>query len=155
RHDPQDTAALFGLARCQRYLSPAEITLATLDRLFAENPQHPGGLLLRGQLELERGRSEEAVTWLQRAERAHPPDLDTYQALVTAFRLLNRKEEAEAYEAKRQQTERDLRRMETLTKEIIQNPHDVALRCEAGTTLLRLGQEQQGVRWLVSALLID
>jgi tetratricopeptide (TPR) repeat protein len=152
---PHDVAALYGLARCQRYLSPPEVSLATLDRLFADDPQHAGGLLLRGQLELERGRAEEAVLWLERAERVQPPELDTYQALVTAFRLLNRKDEAEAYEAKRQQTERDLRRMETLTKEIIERPQDVPLRCEAGTTLLRLGQEQQGIRWLVSALLID
>src|SRR5262249_25517065 len=155
QNEPHDAAALVGLARCQRCLSAPEVALATLDRLFADQQEHAGALLLRGQLELERGNAEGALEWLQRAERLLPQDLDTYQALATALRLLNRKEEAEAYETKRQQIERDLRRMEELTKEIIQRPRDAALRYEAGTVLLRLGQEQQAARWLASALLID
>ena len=110
---------------------------------------------MRGQLELERGNREAGLVWLQRAAALLPPDLDTYQALAGAMRLLNRNEEANAYESKRQQIEHDLRRMEELTKEIIQSPRDAALRFEAGTILLRLGQEQQAVRWLVSAFLID
>lgn len=153
--DPKHAAALLGLARCQRYLSPPEAALATLEQLLADHEGHAEGLLLRGQLELERGNAEAAVGWLERAERLQPQDLETYQALATTMRLLNRKEEAQAYEAKRQQLEGDLRRMEELTKEIIENPRDAALRCEAGITLLRLGQDQQGARWLASALLID
>jgi tetratricopeptide (TPR) repeat protein len=152
---PHDTAALLGLARCQRCLSPPEVALATLDQLLAEHEADAGALLLRGQLELERGHAAEALPWLQRAEHLPPQDVDTYQALATALRLLNRKEEAQAYETKRQLTERDLRRMEELTKEIIQRPRDAALRYEAGTILLRLGQEQQGARWLATALLVD
>jgi tetratricopeptide (TPR) repeat protein len=148
-------AALLGVARCQRYLSPPEVALATLEPLFAEQEPDAGVLSLRGQLELARGNAAEARLWLQRAERRLPPDLDTYQALTTACRLLNRVEEAQAYESKRQQLERDLRRMEELTKQIIDRPTDVALRSEAGITLLRLGQQQQGARWLMSALLLD
>lgn len=155
RSEPTHADALLGLARCQRYLSPPETALATLEPLFADHESHPEGWLLRGQLELERGHAEEALVWLQRAERLLPRDLEIYQALATALRLLNRQEEAQNYEAKRQQIERDLRRMEELTKEIIDHPKDVALRCEAGTTLLRLGQPHQAVRWLASALLID
>jgi tetratricopeptide (TPR) repeat protein len=152
---PDHAPALLGLARCQRFLSPPETALATLSRLLAKQPDYPEALLLRGQLELERGHASEALRWLERAEHLLPQDVDTYQALATASRLLGRKEQAEAYEKKRQETERDLRRMEELTKQIIQNPRDERLRYEAGTILLRLGQEQQGARWLASALLID
>jgi tetratricopeptide (TPR) repeat protein len=148
-------AALFGIARCQRYLSPPEAALATLEELFAKHEPDASALSLRGQLELARGHAEEARLWLEQAARRLPPDLDTYQALTTTCRLLNWNEEAQAYESKRQQIERELRRMEELTKQIIQSPTDAALRSEAGTLLLRLGQEQQGVRWLMSALLLD
>jgi tetratricopeptide (TPR) repeat protein len=126
-----------------------------LNRLRAEDGDYPEALLLRGQLELETGHAREALEWLQRAERSLPQDVDTFQALATASRLLGQKEQAQAYESKRQQIERDLRRMEELTKQIIQNPRDAGLRYEAGTILLRLGQEQQAARWLASALLID
>jgi tetratricopeptide (TPR) repeat protein len=152
---PHHAAALLGLARCQRCLSPPDVALATLDELPADGETHASALLLRGQLELERGHAEEALGWLQRAEHLLPQDIDTYQSLATALRLLDRKAEAEAYETKRQQVERDLRRMDELTKEIIQRPRDAVLRYEAGTVLLRLGQEQQAARWLASALLID
>jgi tetratricopeptide (TPR) repeat protein len=152
---PHDAAALLGLARCQRCLSPPEVVLATLDRVLAEQGDHPEALLLRGQVELERGHAREALDALQRAEWSLPEDVDTFQALATACRLLGRKEQAQAYEGKRQRVERDLRRMEELTKQIIESPRDAALRYEAGTILLRLGQEQQGARWLASALLID
>ena len=50
--------------------------------------------------------------------------------------------------------ERDLRRLEELTKEILARPDDVALRYEAGSTLVRLGQDGQAARWFVSALLL-
>jgi tetratricopeptide (TPR) repeat protein len=153
--EPHHDAALLGLARCQRHLSPPETALAILDELRAAPNEHPEALLLRGQLELERDHAEEALKWLQRAERLSPQDLDIDQALATAFRLLNRKEEAQRCEQKRQQVEGDLRRMEELTKKIIESPRDAELRCEAGTILLRLGKEQQGARWLASALLID
>jgi tetratricopeptide (TPR) repeat protein len=152
---PTDAAALLGLARCQRYLSPAEVALSTLNRLLSEHADYPEALLLRGQLELEAGHPKEAFASLQRAARFLPEDLDTFQALATAARLLGHKEDAQAYESKRQAIERDLRCMEELTKEIIERPHDAALRYEAGTILLRLGQQDQGARWLASALLID
>jgi tetratricopeptide (TPR) repeat protein len=155
RSDPHDDTALLSLARCQRYLSPPEVAWATLDQLSAGKEQHAGELLLRGQLELERGHADKALVWLQRAERRSPQDVDTYQALATALRLLNRADEAQTYERKRQMIESDLRRMEELTKEIIHSPRDATLRSEAGITLLRLGQPEQAARWLVSALLID
>jgi tetratricopeptide (TPR) repeat protein len=153
--DPNQTTARMGVARCQRYLSPPETVLATLEPFFANNEEHAEAFLLRGEVELERGRNQEGLVWLQRAQRLLPPDLEIYQALATAMRLLDRTEEARAYEAKRRETEHDLRRMEDLTKDIIEHPRDCALRYEAGTILLRLGQNQQGARWLASVLLID
>jgi tetratricopeptide (TPR) repeat protein len=147
--------ALLGLAQCQRHLSPPEVALATLDQLLAGGEPNGTAFLLRGQLELERGNTDLGLAWLQRAEPLLPPDVDIYQALATASRLLNHNDAAQAYESKRQQIERDMRRMEDLTKQIIESPRDAALRFEAGSTLLRLRQEEQAARWLVSALLID
>src|SRR5262249_34684840 len=51
---------------------------------------------------------------------------------------------------------KDRRRMERiLNEEVALHPQDAALRYEAGAILLRLGQEQQAARWLVSALLLE
>ena len=68
RSGPHHATALLGLARCQRYLNPPEVALATLNQLLADPEPRADALLLRGQLELERGNAEEALVWLQRAE---------------------------------------------------------------------------------------
>jgi tetratricopeptide (TPR) repeat protein len=153
--DPDHPAALLGLARCQRALNPPEVARATLARLLARHPEHAGGCLLRGQLELDADNPDEALVWLRRAVASAPHDMEANQALATVLRRLMREEEAKLYERKKQQIEEDLRQMERLTKEILTNPDNVSLRYEAGTTLLRLGQEQQALRWLFSALLLD
>jgi hypothetical protein len=75
--------------------------------------------------------------------------------MATALRLLDRAAEAEPYERRKREVERDLHRMDELIKASLANPRDVSLRYEAGATLVRLGQGGQAVRWFVSALLLD
>jgi tetratricopeptide (TPR) repeat protein len=155
RHDAHHAAALLGLARCQRVLgSPAE-TRATLTRLLADHPEDAGGCRLRGQLALDEGHAEEALAWLQRARALGPPDMENCQALATTLRHLQRVDEALAYERQGQQIKKDMQRVEELIKEINTHTQDVSLRYEAGTTLVRLGREQEGARWLASVLLLD
>jgi tetratricopeptide (TPR) repeat protein len=152
---PTNEAALLGLAQCQRSLRPPEEARATVDRLLALPGDHPAGWLLQGQLELEADRPAEALPWLERAVRRTPLDRDANQTLATALRRLNRDDEAETYEQRRHEVERDLHRMDELIKASLSNPRDVALRYEAGTTLVRLGQDGPAMRWFVSALLLD
>jgi tetratricopeptide (TPR) repeat protein len=152
--DPQNAAALFGLARCQRVVgSPAEAQ-ATVERLLAIDPEHAKGCQLRGQLALDEGHPEEALVWLQRAEALGPPDLETCPALAATFRQLHRPEDGQAYERRARQIKKDFQRMDELTKEIIAHPQEAALRYEAGTVLLRLGRGEEAARWLASVLLL-
>jgi tetratricopeptide (TPR) repeat protein len=154
RHRPDDPAALLALARCQRALRPPAEARATLDRLFALPGDHPEGWLLRGQLELNAGRPSEALPWLEKAAQRIPHDREVNLALSVTLHQLGRPAEAERYQQRHREIERDLRRMEDLTKEILTRPDDVALRYEAGATLVRLGQDGQAARWFVSALLL-
>jgi tetratricopeptide (TPR) repeat protein len=154
RHRPEGPAALLALARCQRALSPPGEARATLDRLFALPGDHPEGWLLRGQLELNAGRPGEALPWLEQAAQRIPHDREVNLALSVTLHHLGRPVEAEQYQRRHHEIERDLRRMDELTKEILARPEDVALRYEAGTTLVRLGQDGQAARWFVSALLL-
>jgi tetratricopeptide (TPR) repeat protein len=151
---PDDPAALLSLARCQHSLRPPAETRETLDRLFALSGEHPEGWLLRGQLELNDGRPDDALPWLEKARQRIPHDLQLNLALATTLHQLRRFAEAKRYEQRHGEIERDLRRMEDLIKEINTQPRDVSLRYEAGTTLVRLGQDGQAIRWFVSALLL-
>src|SRR5262249_26623 len=93
--------------------------------------------------------------WLERVLRRTPQDHDANQAMATALRRLNRDAEAETYEPRKNEVERDLHRMDELIKASLSNPRDAARRYQAGTILLRPGQEPQTVGWLVSALVLD
>lgn len=153
--DPEHATSLLGRARCQRSLGQLDAARATLEQLDAFQLEPPGALLLRGELELDADHAEEAVVWLRRAQAQTPQDREANQMLATALRRLMRVEEAEVYERNKKRIEADLRRMDELTREVVSHPDDVARRYEAGTILLRLGQETQALSWLVSAFLLD
>src|SRR5206468_3808897 len=72
---PDNVRALLGLARCQRSLGEGEASRQSLERLLILQPDHAGGLLLRGQLELDADEPAEALTWLRRAYDRTPKDL--------------------------------------------------------------------------------
>ncbi|HEV3261617.1 MAG TPA: tetratricopeptide repeat protein, partial [Gemmataceae bacterium] len=153
--DPDNAAALTGLAQCQRTLDPADVARSTLDRLFASHPDYGPGLLLRGQLELADDRPKEALAWLRRAYAVAPEDAPTNKSLATALRLLEKEAEAQQYESRGQEIDKDSRRLREITKELLSHPDDVALRCEAGTIFLRLNRTGEALHWLLSALLLD
>jgi len=81
--------------------------------------------------------------------------MDTNQALATVLRRLKKEPEAGIYERKKLQIQQDIKRIEAILKEIPQSPRDVALRYEAGTILMKLRQDQEASRWLLSVLLLD
>jgi tetratricopeptide (TPR) repeat protein len=152
---PDDGSALLGFARCQRTLGQMDSTRATVERFLALYPDHPGGLLLRGLLELDKENPDGAADWLRRSLAKAPHDKDANQALANALRKLGRIEEAWVYEKKAQQISQDLQRVHVLFKEVPARPKEVELRYELGTLLLGLGEQDQGIRWLVGALLLD
>jgi tetratricopeptide (TPR) repeat protein len=126
-----------------------------VEKLLALRPDDARVLLLRGQLDLDAGRAEEALPWLRRARDGAPYEMDTNEALAAACRALNRREEAETYARAAQQVHKDLQRIVDIAKEILSGKNSLALRYEAGTVMRRLGQEQSAVHWFVSAHVLD
>jgi tetratricopeptide (TPR) repeat protein len=153
--DPHDRGARVGLARCRRDLSGSKAALATLQPLLDEQPPDAGACLLRGQLAQDADQLEEALAWLRRAAALAPDDVATNYALAGALRRLKRPADAKVYERRRQEVERDYKRLEQIIREVAQKPRDVGLRREAGTILLRRGQAAEAARWLLSALRVD
>jgi tetratricopeptide (TPR) repeat protein len=153
--DPENPAALLGLARCQRVLDPPEAARAALDDLLRLQPRNAGGLLLRGELELDAGRPEAACEWLRAAEKENGGDLETCQTWAAALRQLGKMAEAKSYDDRRKSIRDDHKRIDELTQEITLHPELVGPRYEGGVTLLRLGQVEEGLRWLAGALQLD
>jgi tetratricopeptide (TPR) repeat protein len=167
QRQPDNPEVLLGLARCQRSLGKTEEARQLLDRVLAVDPgpdskQGPQGLTLfsealseSGKLALQMGDLEAAEQWLRNAVVRTPYDRDTLYHLYQC--LLQRGKGAEARDCldKVEKLAADRQLLAELTRKITANPKDPALRHEAGLICLRNGQEQEGVRWLLSALVED
>jgi tetratricopeptide (TPR) repeat protein len=169
KSEPANPAALLGLARCQSSEGLAKDARATLERLFAFYRGDAEAYLLEAQMDLEEGNFKAARDWVEKALRLDPDDRLANQDMArvlrhegTALENENRKPQAEAkkkeaqlYEKKNQDIANAAMRISDIRLELLDGPDNVVLRTEAGSTLMRVGQNEEAFRWLISALLID
>jgi Tfp pilus assembly protein PilF len=146
---------LLGLAKGHRQLGHTDEARRLLDTLLADHRDQAAGLAERGKVALEQGQVDEAVAFLRRAVEAAPCDREAHNNLAVALRRQGDREGAAKELARADEIDADLRRLDRVTKAVIKNPNDAALRCEGGILYLRNGEEQEGVRWLTFALQID
>ncbi len=157
RQDPDDLDARVNLAECQKVLGQTDEARRLLDQVLQRRPDHARALHQRGKLELEAGDAKQAADYLRRAVAAAPYDREL---LYTWQRCLQRPEvgltkEAEECKTRLAAVEADLRLLADLTGKIHKEPGNAELRRGAGEVLLRNGQEEEGLRWLRSALSVQ
>ena len=148
-------ALILGLAQCRKALGGSDEARRLIDGLLAEHPDYVPALIERGKLALDQLQEDEAERFFRAAVQLAPYEpLANYNLYLC---LLRRGQKAEARELanKRERIEKDMSRMDQLSREVAKQPHDASLRCEAGTILLRNGLKEDGRRWLLSALKED
>jgi tetratricopeptide (TPR) repeat protein len=148
-------AVVLGLAQCRKGLGASDEARRLIDGLLAEHTDYVPALIERGKLALDNLQADEAEHYFRAAVRLAPYDtLANYNLYLC---LLRRGQKAEARELakKREQIDKDMSRMDQLSREVAKQPHEASLRCEAGTILLRNGLQEDGRRWLLSALKED
>jgi predicted Zn-dependent protease len=154
RH-PKQREVRLGLAQCQRRLGQVEDARRLLDALLTEYPNAGDVLWERGQLELDQDRAASAEPWLRRAADALPYDRRVAYSLYRCLLALDRHDEAQTVNARVEQIDADLRRLDQLRQQVMKRPDDANLRCEAGLVFLRNGERSEGIRWLQMALRLD
>ncbi len=152
RRQVTNPALILGLARCRKELGAPDEARQLIDNLLAEHADYLPGLIERGKLALDEGQVDEAERFFRAAVQRAPYDALANYNLYVCLQRSGKKEEARALASKREQIERDMNRMDELSREVALKPHDASLRCEAGTILLRNGLKEEGQRWLLSAL---
>ena len=126
-----------------------------LDDLLAEHADYVPALIERGKLALDTVQEEEAERYFRTAMQLAPFDALANYNLYLCLLRRGKKEEARELAKKREKIEKDMNRMDQLSREVALRPHEASLRCEAGTILLRNGLKEDGRRWLLSALRED
>jgi tetratricopeptide (TPR) repeat protein len=152
KQQPDDAMLLLGLARCRRL--QGEITEAErlLDELLARDSPPVPALVERAGLAMEKREFGAAESWFQQALAHDPFDRDACHGLGQCLRALGRTAEAQTYEDRRAQIDRDLERLEQLFKQMGQNPNDADLPYQAGLICLRNGQKGEARRWFRNVL---
>jgi Tfp pilus assembly protein PilF len=143
---------LLGLARAHRQLGHTEEARRALDELLARDPDNGFGLLERGKIALETESPSAAEPFLRRAVAAYPYDPQANYLLAQCLGQQGRDDEAREYEAARVRIEADLKALEAAFRRVVKAPRDPAPRLEAGQICLRNGRNDEGERWLLSAV---
>lgn len=155
QRQPGNPAARVGLARCYAGVGRTDEARVLLDAVLAVQPRHAEALTERARLAQQQSGPAAAEEYLRRAEAAAPHDRDVIYNLYLCLEQLGKREEASTYAARLKKIEAGLDRLGELTHKVAESPRDPALRCEAGKIFLENGQEQEGLRWLLSALRED
>lgn len=170
RYHPDDVAGWVGVARCQRALQRYDEARKSLEEVFRRDPEYPEALLLRAQLARDEEKLEEALDWARKAIQHLPHDLTANHVMASVLFELGRNEEAEPYNRRRLELERDIRRLMEIRRSIYDMEHEkgaslesagirrsktLALRREAANLALRLGDETDAALWTLSLLQID
>jgi tetratricopeptide (TPR) repeat protein len=151
---PQHGEALLGLARCQRGLGDRTAARETLARIAPTDKTYPKCLLLHALLESDEENYAKALVHLRKAEELSPTEPDILHQMADVLHHLGKETEAREYQARQKQLEQDLKRLAETIRGLMSDPGDVTKRFEAGSILLKAGQED-GVRWLLTVLQED
>jgi tetratricopeptide (TPR) repeat protein len=155
RQSPDSPGGLLGLSRCLRGVGKLAEAQALLDKLLEKHPRHVDGLTERAQLDLDSGKVDSAVALVLKALKLRPHDRQANYTLTLCLRRLGRQQEAEQATTRFKQLEETSKRLLELEKVVLKKPNDPVPRCEAGQVMMRLGEEREGLRWLMSAVRVD
>jgi predicted Zn-dependent protease len=156
RRQPDNSEVLVRLGYGLNNLGRSARARQFLDRVLAREPHNTAALIGRGQLALQVSRVGEAEGFLRRAVAASPHDRKAHFLLYKCLEQAGKTTEAAAEKRQWKRLEASMVRIIEIGNRLMPlKPNDPALHCELGTILLRIGQEELGVRWLHSALQCD
>ncbi len=146
---------LLGLARCHFEATELAQAEQLLDTLLAAQPDHVAGLVDRARLAWQRGQVAEAERRLSQAVTLAPWHGPAQRFLQLCLETLGQ-------DAALQQCQERLRELDVsaaqagrLHGRFRNATRDPSVRCALGLWCLHNGQEQAGLRWLCTALLVD
>jgi len=152
---PTSARVLLGLARARMQLGEVAEARRDLDALLQEEPRNAAALSERGKADLAEENAAMAELWLRRSLAEAPHDRQTVYNFVQCLDRLGKTAEADEWRAKLKRIDEDMVRLAAVTKQMIQTPNNPVLRTEAGVLFLRLGEEEEGRRWLTLAIKLD
>ncbi|HMC66914.1 MAG TPA: tetratricopeptide repeat protein, partial [Gemmataceae bacterium] len=155
RQQESNKQVLLGLAKCRYDLHQLDEARQLLEALLAENPSYVPALVERGRVAFRQGQVPKAENLLQRAVKIAPFDRESHVILHRFLDVQGKKAEAQKCLARINEIDVETLKSLDLMMQVMDTPDDPNPRYEMGKLLMRTGREEQGVHWLVAALLQD
>jgi tetratricopeptide (TPR) repeat protein len=153
QEQPDNPSVLVLRARCLDYLAQRQEALQLLDRTLSKHPHFAPALAERGRLAMLDGQLAEAEPWLREAVAREPGDHKSRYQLALCLLQSGKLSEAEKEQKVLNNLELDLKRLRIiLSKEIGQKPNDPRLHYELAMIMLKLGQSEEALHWLLKTL---
>lgn len=149
---PDDPAARLALARCRHQQGDTAEARRLLDDLVAQPDVSPAALVERGRVALADDEPARAEGLARRALVLTPHDREANYLLYRCLVRLSKGSEAQDCLARLDRIKSDESRMKELMQQVLARPHETALCCEIGEIFLRNDLNDDGVRWLQTAL---
>ena len=129
--------------------SEAALTLATASAAKHRDSARLAGLV--GRLHVDRSEWQEATEALDAALKIEPSDLESLQALASAYERMGRKDDADATRQRRDVAQKGLEKLTALTRDANARPWDPTVRLELAVTCDALGKKDLAAMWRHSA----
>lgn len=149
---PGDPEVYLIAAKNARERGETELAVEHIVKSLKLDPHHVAAKRLKGQLEFDRGNLEIARKDLQEVVDQTPNDIVARDTLGRTLRALGQTEEAKAHLEYVSQAESNLREVDRLVRESIQQPENAELRYQIGTILFRFGTPDDAAKWMKAAI---
>lgn len=150
RREPSDVTSLMNLAQIAFDRNDHRLSAGYLEKLIAAQPLDFPARLLLAKVYLAMGDSAHSVELAETLVAEWPEDLSAHYVLAQALRSAGRSEDAKRHFMIHGELDKKWTRIETIGREMNQNPSDPQMRYELGILLLRHVSRAEGVAYLES-----
>ncbi len=142
-------------AECHMSAGRTEEARRLLDQTLRHAPADLSGLLLKGTLDLQEGRSAEAVESFRRAAIAYPKEYVAHYKLSQAYRRLGKEAEAKKHADLAEQLRQLRMEFSRLHTTAAAEPDNADVRCRIGVLAKQLDRSDLARGWFEAALSIN
>jgi tetratricopeptide (TPR) repeat protein len=146
----ESTEAYFGLGKCLQARGTLKQAREEFLNGLEEDPDSFDCLLALGELEVDAGKGESALLWLERAKQLKPRDYEVRYAIAKALLFTGQDRRARLHFQFASDARMALNRVKAFREHVAAHPEDAETRYKIGAALLAFGEVSEAIRWLRS-----
>lgn len=146
----EDVNTLVGLGKCLQAKGALQEAREAFSHGLQLAPQDYDCLLALGEFDVDMGKGDDALRWLEPAASQKPRDYDVRYALAKALLYSGQGDRARPHFQFAARAQLALSQVKALREHVADYPEDAESRFQIGAALLEYGDQSEGMKWLHS-----